>query len=69
MVNRRLIVSSDRFAIEGSHSFIITAATGGYGRFAAQVSPSFDHEVPRLTQILNRPKGLPPRPQNLPEPS
>jgi len=69
VVNRRLIVSSDRFAIEGSHSFLITAATGGDGSLAPQVSPGFDHDVPRLTQILKRPKGLPPRPRDLSEPS
>ncbi len=65
MVNRRLIVSSDRFAIEGSHSFLIAAATGGDGSFAAQVSPGFDHDVPRLTQILNARKGSPAPPPEL----
>lgn len=69
MVNWRFIVSSDRLAIEGSHSFLITDATGGDGSFAAQVSPGFDHDVPRLTQILNARKGSSARPQNLPEPS
>ena len=69
MVNPRFIVSPDCFAVEGHHSFLITAATEGHGLFAALVSPGFDHEVPRLLQILNRPEGLPPRPRGLPEPS
>ena len=67
MVNSRLIVNPDCFAVEGHHSFVITAATGGHGLFAAQVSPGFDHEVPRLLQNRNRSEGLPPRPRDLPE--
>ena len=70
MVNPRFIVSPDRFAVEGRHSFLVTGATEGDGRFAAQLSPGFDHEVLPLTQIiLNRQKGLPPRTPDLPEPS
>lgn len=67
MVIQRFIVNPGHFAVEGGHSSLITAATGGHGHFAAQVSPGFDHEVPRLLQILNRPEGLPPRPRGLPE--
>ncbi len=67
MVNRRLIVNPDCLAVEGHHSFLTIAATGGHGLFAAQVSPGFDHEVPRLLQILNRPEGLPPRPRDVSE--
>ena len=69
VVNPRLIVNPDWIVVEGHHPFLITAATEGHGLFAAQVSPGFDHEVPRLLQILNRPEGLLPRPRDLPEPS
>ncbi len=54
-----------RFTVEGRHSSLTTAAAEGDGRFTAQVSPGFDQEVPRLTQILKRPKGLPPPPPGL----